>query len=300
MQVRAVLMAGLAVAAVMASTGPAAADVPDYPYSYLHGLTLADVPAETDCTPAPGKADPVVLLPGFIANSATTWQALAPQLRDEGYCVYLFDYGHTSWSGDFGGIASVVPAAREFARYVDDLLAETGSRKIDLIGHSEGGTMPFYHLTRLDGTSKVDSYIGIAPLYRGTTQWGLAPLINLAYASPVAPALGDFCGACGDMIAGSRFLTDLAAHGDSAPGVRFTNIMTRYDENATPYTTGMLDGANVTNVVVQDRCATDYSDHYQLPYSPTTASIVLDALDPGRNQPTACALSLPILGVPGR
>ena len=34
--------------------------------------------------------------------------------------------------------------------------------------------------------------------------------------------------------------------------------MTRYDQIATPYTTGMLRGPNVRNVVVQDRCATDY------------------------------------------
>ena len=75
--------------------------------------------------------------------------------------------------------------------------------------------------------------------------------------------------------------------------------MTRYDQNATPYTTGMLEGRNVSNVVVQDLCSQDYSDHYQLTYSPTTAHIVLGALDANYTATPTCSPSLPVLGVPG-
>ncbi|NLG54045.1 MAG: alpha/beta fold hydrolase [Rhodococcus sp.] len=261
-------------------------------------MNPGSTPPGADDPSCQSTRNPVVLLPGFVANSTLTWQALAPLLRDQGYCLYTFDFGQAPYSGTLGGITAVEPGATEFAHFVDDVLARTGATQVDLIGHSEGATMPFYYLTRLGGAAKVDRYIGIAPLYNGTSQWGLAGLIGQMYDSPAGPALMNVCGACRDMVTGSAFLTDLAAHGDAAPTVQFTNIMTRYDQNATPYTTGMLAGSNVNNVVVQDLCDRDYSDHYQLTYSPTTLNVVLSALDPNYSPSWGCELSLPIVGRP--
>jgi triacylglycerol esterase/lipase EstA (alpha/beta hydrolase family) len=234
-----------------------------------------------------------VLLHGFATNSTVTWQTMAPLLANKGYCVFTVDYGIV---GPLGGLAKVVPGAFEVRDFIDRVLTSTGAQRVDLVGHSEGATMPFYYLTRLGGAEKVDRLVGIAPLWRGTTQLGLAPLIDALFRSPVGPQLAEICGACRDMIAGSDFLADLDPHGNAAPQVRFTNIMTRYDENATPYTTGVLDGANSTNIVVQDVCATDYSEHYQLPSSPTTAGLVLNALDPSAATPPPCTTVLPFVG----
>lgn len=295
----------IAAVALIGFAAPAAAapEPADSPQSYLAGVAAQSAnpgsapPGANDPT-CRSEKNPVILLHGYISNSTLTWQGLSPTLRDHGHCVFTFDYGRAAFSGTLGGITAVEPSAPLFAAFVDDVLAKTGASKINLIGHSEGGTMPFYYLTRLGGAAKVDRYIGIAPLYRGTTQWGLAGLIGQLYASPAGPALMNVCGACRDMVVGSDFLTDLAAHGDDAPNVQFTNIMTRFDQNATPYTTGMLAGSNVNNVVVQDRCDRDFSDHYQLPYSPTTTQIVLGALDPTYTPTGGCTLSLPIAGVP--
>ncbi|MGB2948294.1 MAG: alpha/beta fold hydrolase [Rhodococcus sp. (in: high G+C Gram-positive bacteria)] len=297
------------VAAVMAATAaPAIAqqapEPSDYPFSYLAGIRAqaadpGSAPPGTNDPTCRSERNPVVLLHGFVSNSTLTWQALAPLLRDRGYCVFTFDYGRADFSGTLGGITPVEPSATEFARFVDEVLADTGADAIDLIGHSEGGTMPFHFLTRLGGADKVDRYIGIAPLYRGTSQWGLAGLIGELYSSPAGQVLTDVCGACRDMVSGSAFLAELDPHGDAAPSVQFTNIMTRYDQNATPYTTGVLEGRNVSNVVVQDLCSQDYSDHYQLTYSPTTAHIVLGALDANYTATPTCSPSLPVLGVPG-
>lgn len=296
-----------AVAAVVAATAAPAGAQPapaEYPFSYRAGIRAqaadpGSAPPGANDPTCRSERNPVVLLHGFVSNSTLTWQALSPLLRDHGYCVFTFDYGRADFSGTLGGITPVEPRATEFARFVDEVLADSGADEIDLIGHSEGGTMPFHFLTRLGGADKVDRYIGIAPLYRGTSQWGLAGLIGELYSSPAGQVLTDVCGACRDMVSGSAFLAELDPHGDAAPGVQFTNIMTRYDQNATPYTTGVLEGRNVRNVVVQDLCSQDYSDHYQITYSPTTAHIVLGALDANYQATPTCSPTLPVLGVPG-
>ncbi len=45
----------------------------------------------------------------------------------------------------------------------------TGSRRVDLVGHSQGGMMPRYYLKFLNGAAKVDDLVGIAPSHHGTT-----------------------------------------------------------------------------------------------------------------------------------
>src|SRR4051794_5571356 len=70
---------------------------------------------------------------------------------------------------------------------------------------------------------------------------------------PLAAPLGLGCPACAQQAAGSPFITQLNA-GDETPGsADYTNVVTRYDEVVTPYTSGFLasDGNAVTNVVLQ-------------------------------------------------
>ena len=73
------------------------------------------------------------------------------------------------------------------------------------------------------------------------------------------------CQACGQVPPGSDFLERLNAGGTPyVPGVTYTNISTRYDEIVVPYTQGQVPGPpgfRVTNIVVQDTCADDYSEH---------------------------------------
>jgi hypothetical protein len=113
------------------------------------------------------------------------------------------------------------PVVLVHGMFVDQVLADTGASKVDLVGHSQGGMMPRYWTKFDGGASKVDDLIGIAPSNHGTTN----PL--------VAPA-GTFCPTCAQQAPGSPFITDLNAGGDTQPGPSCTVISTRYDRGGHP------------------------------------------------------------------
>ncbi len=60
-------------------------------------------------------------------------------------------------------------SSAELAAFVDRVLAATGAAKVDLVGHSEGTVMPQYYLKFRGGAAKVDKYVAITPIYKGTT-----------------------------------------------------------------------------------------------------------------------------------
>jgi triacylglycerol lipase len=86
--------------------------------------------------------------------------------------------------------------------------------------------------------------------------------------------------------------------GVAAPGVRYTNIVTRNDELVVPYTSGIEQGPNMTNHVVQEQCPLDQSEHNSMAVDPIVAQDVLNALDPEHPAPVPCTLVLPAIGAP--
>jgi len=273
------------------------------PNSYLAGLQAQAMhpgqvpPGSNDwaCRPTAEHPDPVILLHGFVSTSTLTWQTLSPSLADEHYCVFALDYGDL---GGIGGLAPIEQSSAQLGQFIRRVLAATGAQRVDLVGHSEGATMPFYYLGHEPGAARtVHRYVSLAALNKGTTQDGFAPLIGAAFGVPgVGPQLGRFCGPCHQLLAGSRFLSDLNPHGSRYPTIDFTNIVTRYDQIATPFTTGLLDGPNVTNIVVQQRCSADYADHLELPSDPVAARLVLNALDPAHTGAVRCEFVAPVVG----
>jgi hypothetical protein len=105
--------------------------------------------------------------------------------------------------------------AREFGPFVDAVLAATGAKQADLVGHSQGGMMPRYSMGFLGGAKKVHHLIGIAPCNHGTAGLVTPPPDFLP--SPTSgpnPA----CPACEDQSAGSPFLQKLNPIGDVVQG----------------------------------------------------------------------------------
>jgi triacylglycerol lipase len=71
------------------------------------------------------------------------------------------------------------------------------------------------------------------------------------------------------------------------PGVEHTNIMTRYDMLVVPYTSGrMRDGG--TNIVIQDVCPANLSEHSTVAADPVVTQLILNALDTERAQEVRC------------
>lgn len=293
-------------AAVLAASPAAAGDALPVPYNFLpYAVTAgatpyADPPGANDwsCKPSAAHPRPVVLVHGLGGNKNTNWQTYAPLLHNNGYCVFALTYG--LYPDDqlpidqVGARAPIEQSAVELGAFVDKVLAATGAAKVDIVGHSEGTFMPDYYAKFLGGAAKIDKYIALAALWHGTSTDGLAQLqmMGAAYGfDPVSPKVDDYCRACNEVQVGSDFVAKMRAGGAAVPGITYTNIVTRYDELVTPYTSGIE--AGMRNIVVQDQCSIDFTDHVEIAADPVAATDVLNALDPAHPRPVQCQLVLP-------
>ncbi|MEV6686623.1 alpha/beta fold hydrolase [Streptomyces sp. NPDC051130] len=267
----------LAAAALVAPTGTAqAASAPSSGWN------------DWTCKPSAAHPRPVVLVHGTLGNSVDNWLGFAPYLVHRGYCVYSLDYGQIPGQSFFNGLGPIDKSAVQLGTFVDRVLASTGAAKTDIVGHSQGGMMPRQYLKFLGGAAKVNALVGLAPDNHGTTLSGLTQLL------PYFPGAEDLISSAtpglADQIVGSSFVTNLNAGGDTVPGVAYTVITTKYDEVVTPYTSGFLSGPNVRNVVVQDLCALDFSEHVAIGLTDRIAwHEAANALDPAHAERTTCA-----------
>lgn len=240
------------------------------------------------CVPSATHPRPVVLVHGTFGNSVDNWLGLAPYLKHRGYCVYSLDYGQLPGVPFFHGLGPVEKSAEQLDAFVDKVLAATGADEADIVGHSQGGMMPRHYLKFLGGADEVNALVGIAPSNHGTTLGGLTAL--LPYFPGARDLLSEATPALADQVAGSDFLTRLNAGGDTVPGVRYTVIATRYDQVVTPYRSSYLTGPDVRNVLLQDLCPVDLSEHLAIAlFDRIVFHEVANALDPARAKPTTCA-----------
>jgi triacylglycerol esterase/lipase EstA (alpha/beta hydrolase family) len=267
-------LAAIAVA-VAGPMGPGAqaSDVPPdhawiFPEPALSGAN------DFTCKPSKEHPNPVVLVHGLGATASENWYVFAPFLAQHGYCVFAKTYGMDPRWESRGGFKPMNTSAVELKSFVDEVLAATGAKKVDLVGHSEGAIMPRYYLKFLGGAAKVDHFVGWAGPNHGTNIQGIT---ELRTAFPGWDGyMGDYCGSCPQFMPGSDFITKLNA-GDETPGnVHYTVIATKYDEVVTPYKTSFLNGA--TNILLQDVDPADYAGHVALAWDPTTFDLTLKAL----------------------
>ena len=243
---------------------------------------------DADCVPAAAHPRPVVLVHGTGANGTVNWLGLAPYLADRGWCVYSFDYGMLPGVPLFGGLGPMEESAGQLAAFVDEVLAGTGAREVDLVGHSQGGVLPRYYLKHHPGAAdKVNALVGIAPNTNGTTLAGLTGLLEVFPGLEDAIAAG--APALAQQVAGSEFMTELNADGYTVPGVTYTVIATRYDEIVTPYRSQFIDEPGVRNVLLQNLCPIDLSEHAAIGLLSRVAfHETANALDPAGAEPTDC------------
>ena len=321
--------AASAVVGVVVGVPATAISSPSYPVPWtfaaavpagaVNGPDVAPPGANTACRPSSAHPEPVVLVHGLFADQSDNWQTIAPFLADNGYCVYSLTYGNDA-SGQppfdrFGGLADMAVSAQELAAFVDHVLAETGAAKVDIVGHSEGGTMPDYYLKALGGAAKVDHFVALSGVLHGTTFWGLSTLYALGaaygYSQQFSTGVAQFCTSCLEFLSGSSFMQQLDAptpgscpyDGAAVDGVRYTSIATDNDELVRPPTSDFIDprcngfdGIGVDDILVQQQCPLDQADHLSIAADPVVGEDILNALQPGRDGPVPCVLVLPAVG----
>ena len=303
--------AAVTVTGLVAGSVGSAASTPRYPvgsaaagYAKL-ALDPSALPAGMNvwsCEPSAQHPRPVILLPGTLWTLISSFDALAPTLANDGYCVYGLNYGASALTAESGGrvyaAGDIATSAGQLAAFVDKVLGATHASKVDIVGWSQGGMMPRYYLKFLGGAAKVARLVGLASSSHGTTLDGANLLLSeTAGLLGVRPFTLIGCPACTQQINPSPVMEALNAGGDTVPGVRYTVIESRYDEIVTPYRSAFLAGPDVHNITLQQQCALDFSDHLAMPFDHVVIQDVENAL--GADDPLfhpACTLSLPLAG----
>lgn len=166
-------------------------------------------------------------------------------------------------------------------------------RKVDVIGHSQGGTEPRFALRFWpDLRPMVDDYIALAATNHGSIA------INGALCTPAT--------GCSESLwqqtLNSNYVQAMNSHQETFPGISYSQIYTKTDEFVQPNlddngTTSLHGGGgDITNVALQEVCPADVtSEHLAVgTYDPVAYALAKDALDhdgpaePSRIDPSVC------------
>ncbi|HEY3466229.1 MAG TPA: alpha/beta fold hydrolase [Amycolatopsis sp.] len=285
---------GTAQAAEREPTGPVQPNILTAALYSLGAPTIAPPGAnDWNCKPSERHPNPVLLSNGTTANAYENWANLSQKLADAGYCVFAGNFGGTP--GTFlQTVGPIADTTKALAAFGDKILAATGAAKLDVVGHSQGGMNIRYWIKYLGGADKISRLVGLSPSNHGTDLFGLLSTLEMIPGVPAA--LGTVCQACNEQTVGSDFLTDLNAGGETVPGIQYTVIQTRYDDVVTPYTSAFLKPApNVKNILLQNVCGLDFTDHLGITYDPVAQGLVLNALDPAHAKTPPCVPVPPVI-----
>ncbi|MFC7451372.1 esterase/lipase family protein [Rhodococcus daqingensis] len=311
MRWRIVIGSLISTAALFWGTGAVGAAPLPEPDTFLSGVLPeltnpgGSAPGSNDwsCRPSAEHPSPVVLVHGTGGNRQDNWAAYAPMLANEGFCVFSLTYGNFAdlpWPlSAIGGMLPVDVSSGQLATFVDEVLAATGATKVDLVGHSQGTVLANNYAKFRGGAGKVGRIVSLAPPWDGTygvDGFSLGAAVRGLGVDDEFQLGFPVCKACTELMHGSGLVDRLRSGGLYVPGIEYTNIVTRYDEIVVPYTSGIEPGPLATNIVVQDGCEQDYSDHLSIAGARRARTMVLNALDPTHQREVPCLFVPPVAG----
>ncbi|MHB1474608.1 MAG: lipase family alpha/beta hydrolase [Dermatophilaceae bacterium] len=115
------------------------------------GLVIGDVEA---------AGTPILLVHGMVDNRSV-FALLRRGLRRRGF-GRVVSINYSPWTTD------VRVAAAQLAQEVEALVAETGYERIHVVGHSLGGLIARYYVTRLGGDARVHTLVTLGTPHGGT------------------------------------------------------------------------------------------------------------------------------------
>ncbi|MGH9097824.1 MAG: esterase/lipase family protein, partial [Acidimicrobiales bacterium] len=161
--------------------------------------------------------NPVILIHGLLANENDNWQSISPFLADNGYCVYALTYGTLSSEPPLdlmGGLTDMTASAQQLSAFVVQVLRNNpGVTKVDIVGHSEGGTMPDWYLKFDGGALHVAHFVALSGVLHGTNLLGAGELYALGQPFGLSHALtqsvASFCESCIEFLPSSTWMKTL-------------------------------------------------------------------------------------------
>jgi pimeloyl-ACP methyl ester carboxylesterase len=208
-------------------------------------------PAPDGAAQLPTQArPPVVLLHGFIDNRSV-FVLLRRSLAQHGrHRIESLNYSPLT--------CDIRTAAELLGRHIEEICERTGSRQVDVVGHSLGGLIARYYVQRLGGDLRVRTLVTLGTPHSGTR------VVPLANAHPIVR----------QMRPGSAVLEELA---QPAPGCRthFVSFWSDLDHLMDPLETACIEHPDLTvqNVRVSG------IGHLALPVHPAVAAGIRQALD---------------------
>lgn len=252
---------------------------------------------DPSCVASGEVREPVVLIHG-TSDNASTWDELIPVLQDRGMCVWAFDYGAydvtlQNASARTKGIADLDESAREVAEQIDYVREVTGSEKVNLVGHSQGGLHIKTYTQMYGSPEHVSHAVALGGNFHGTTLDGMGTVLAKMIAA--MPNLARFFASSAGIqqVVGSEFMENLNTLPDTAPGPLYTSIYSPADVTVTPNSTSVLEavgGADVVNINLGELCGAEPL-HPDLPRDTTVMSQVLFGLTREEGQgpdPSTC------------
>ncbi len=233
------------------------------------GLLFAVAPTCAPSPPSSGAKDPVIIVGGtFVVHPVADvyYGTMATRLRNDGY-------GASIWAIPDAGLDDIADSAASLSSYVDQVRARTGSERVDVIAHSQGGLVARHFVKYLGGDAKVDSLISLGAPHYGALSASIVTFLGLGSCLGVP--------SCQQMSQGSDYLTELNAGPDQIVPVRYTNIVTTLDEFVYPYQNSFLANdvpAHNQNALLQNQCPLRIVGHILLATDGAIYSGILDAL----------------------
>jgi len=187
----------------------------------------------------PGIVDPVVLVGGY-ANFDDSWRSWARSLARDGIPVFVVTVpGNATGDLDEG--------ARHLAQEVAKVLADTGARRVDLVGFSAGGLIARQYVKFHAARDAVDAVVTLATPNNGIGMGGVLGAIGGALSDPLLRVIAGK--SAPQMRRGSSFLAHLndARVPDAAgAGVRYASVHSAIFDGAVTSAASRLDhGLNI-------------------------------------------------------
>jgi hypothetical protein len=213
------------------------------------------VVGELEPGPEPLAEPRAVLLITGVTIPAAWFDPIVARLERDGFRPVV-------WEPPALLSGSLFEASELLAEVVDEVRAESGQDRIDILAECTGGVIARHYVQSLGGDAYVNRLVTFVSPQAG--------LPKAKYAASIAgwPALYD-------LTPGSEFLQAVASV-PLPPSVRMTSIYTCTDEYIQPFTTSIVPGA--TNIGL---CDGTFVGHFQTFYDPDIYLIMHGALTEG-------------------
>ncbi|MHA1967770.1 MAG: alpha/beta fold hydrolase [Candidatus Hodarchaeales archaeon] len=194
--------------------------------------------------------NPILFLHGWT-KTMIDWATMKEWFIADGWtetALYAYNFADTGSCS----VQAVLNNADKVEQWVDDILTETGCKKIDLVGHSMGGHAARYYIKFLGGIDKVDDYVSLGSTHHSSridkdTPCGINVLKKILNEGDETPGgiLNDTLGERIDPID-----PEIIYNGTHVPGsINYTSIYSLADYFV-PSQSSVLDGAH--NIEVED------------------------------------------------